>query len=88
MTPAEIREAILDILSDIAPDEDLSDLKDDVPFREQAGTGQHGLPRHRDGAAQAVPRADSRGGLPAAGQHEQHGQLPGTADEGHATASC
>ena len=35
MTAAEIREAILDILSDIAPDEDLSDLKDDVPFREQ-----------------------------------------------------
>ncbi len=35
MTPAEIREAILDILADIAPDEDLSDLKDDVPFREQ-----------------------------------------------------
>jgi acyl carrier protein len=35
MTSAEIREAVLDILSDIAPDEDLSDLKDDVAFREQ-----------------------------------------------------
>ena len=35
MTPAEIREEILDILADIAPDEDLSDLKDDVAFREQ-----------------------------------------------------
>jgi acyl carrier protein len=35
MTPAEIREEILDILEDIAPDEDLSELKDDVPFREQ-----------------------------------------------------
>lgn len=35
MTTTEIRECILDILSDIAPDEDLSDLKDDVPFREQ-----------------------------------------------------
>ncbi|MBQ6108665.1 MAG: acyl carrier protein, partial [Thermoguttaceae bacterium] len=31
----EIREAVLDILSDIAPDEDLSELKDDVSFREQ-----------------------------------------------------
>jgi acyl carrier protein len=35
MTPADIREAVIDILSDIAPDEDLSDLKDDVSFREQ-----------------------------------------------------
>ncbi len=35
MTAAEIKEAILDILADIAPDEDLSELKDDVPFREQ-----------------------------------------------------
>jgi acyl carrier protein len=35
MTGAEIREAVLEILSDIAPDEDLSNLKEDVPFREQ-----------------------------------------------------
>ncbi len=35
MTPADIREEILDILSDIAPDEDLGDLKDEVSFREQ-----------------------------------------------------
>ena len=35
MAPAEIREEILDILSEIAPDEDLSDLKDEVSFREQ-----------------------------------------------------
>lgn len=35
MNQDEIREAILDILSGIAPDDDLSDLKDDVPFREQ-----------------------------------------------------
>lgn len=35
MTKADIREAILDILSGIAPDDDLSGLKDDVPFREQ-----------------------------------------------------
>ena len=35
MTRAEIRAEILDILSDIAPDEDLSQLADDKPFREQ-----------------------------------------------------
>jgi acyl carrier protein len=35
MTAAEIREAILEILHDIAPDEDLSTLKEDVPFRDQ-----------------------------------------------------
>lgn len=35
MTSDEIREVVLDILSEIAPDEDLSDLKDDVAFREQ-----------------------------------------------------
>jgi acyl carrier protein len=35
MTSAEIRAAVLDILEGIAPDEDLSDLKDDVSFREQ-----------------------------------------------------
>lgn len=35
MTPGEIREEIVDILSDIAPDEDLTDLKDDVAFRDQ-----------------------------------------------------
>lgn len=35
MVPAEIREEVLDILSDISPDEDLSGLVDDKPFREQ-----------------------------------------------------
>ncbi len=35
MSPAEIRDEIIDILSEIAPDEDLSDLKDEVSFREQ-----------------------------------------------------
>ena len=35
MTPADIREEILDILEDIAPDEDLSEIKDEVSFREQ-----------------------------------------------------
>ena len=35
MNVAEIREEVLDILSDIAPDEDLSQLDDNVRFREQ-----------------------------------------------------
>ena len=35
MTATDIRETIIDILSDIVPDEDLTQLKDDVPFREQ-----------------------------------------------------
>ncbi len=35
MSPAEIKAVILDILGHIAPDEDLSSLKDDVPLREQ-----------------------------------------------------
>lgn len=35
MTSEEIRKAVRDILSDIAPDEDLSDLKEDVAFRDQ-----------------------------------------------------
>jgi acyl carrier protein len=35
MTSAEIRAAVLDILEGIAPDEDLSGLKNDVSFREQ-----------------------------------------------------
>ena len=35
MTPAEVREVVVDILEGIAPDEDLSNLKDDVALREQ-----------------------------------------------------
>ncbi len=35
MTVPEIKDAVTDILVDIAPDEDLSDLKDDIPFRDQ-----------------------------------------------------
>ena len=35
MTPAEIREEVLDILTIITPDEDLSGLVDETPFREQ-----------------------------------------------------
>jgi acyl carrier protein len=35
MTAAEIKQAVIEILADIAPDEDLSNLKEDVPFREQ-----------------------------------------------------
>ncbi len=35
MTGEQIRDVILDILSRIAPDEDLSDLNDEVAFRDQ-----------------------------------------------------
>jgi len=35
MAPTEIRQVILNILERIAPDEDLSNLDDSVPFREQ-----------------------------------------------------
>jgi acyl carrier protein len=35
MTRDEIRDEVLDILQDIAPDEDLSELADEQPFREQ-----------------------------------------------------
>ena len=35
MTNSDIRDVILEILEDIAPDDDLSNLKDDVAFREQ-----------------------------------------------------
>jgi len=35
MTVAEIREEVLDILEVIAPDEDLSQLDDEVNFRDQ-----------------------------------------------------
>ncbi|MBI3890317.1 MAG: acyl carrier protein [Candidatus Wallbacteria bacterium] len=37
MTREEIRKAIIDILADIAPDEDTSGLKDDVGLRDQLG---------------------------------------------------
>lgn len=35
MSPSEIRDEIIDILSEIAPDEDLSNLVDEQSFREQ-----------------------------------------------------
>ena len=35
MNDAEIKQAIIDIISDIAPDEDTSNLKPDVRLREQ-----------------------------------------------------
>lgn len=35
MSPAEIREEIIDILGDIAPDENMDDLVDEKNFREQ-----------------------------------------------------
>ncbi|MCH8830492.1 MAG: acyl carrier protein [Planctomycetes bacterium] len=35
MNPDQIRQVITGILEQIAPDEDLSHLKDDIPFRDQ-----------------------------------------------------
>ena len=35
MTREEVRQAVIDILKDIAPDEDLSSIKDEVTLREQ-----------------------------------------------------
>ena len=35
MTRKEVRRAVVNILEDIAPDEDLSSIKDDVTLREQ-----------------------------------------------------
>ena len=35
MTSEEIKAAVRNILADIAPDEDISDLKEDVAFRDQ-----------------------------------------------------
>jgi len=35
MSEEQIRQAIIEILARIAPDEDLSEVNDEVPFREQ-----------------------------------------------------
>ena len=35
MTPAEIRDEIINILEDITPDDDMDALEDDKPFRDQ-----------------------------------------------------
>ena len=35
MTRDEVRQAIIDILRDIAPDEDMNSIKDDITLREQ-----------------------------------------------------
>ena len=35
MNPGEIRQVVLSILERIAPDEDLSGLRDEAPFRDQ-----------------------------------------------------
>lgn len=37
MTNDEIRAAVLEIIEDIAPDEDLGSIKDDEPLRDQIG---------------------------------------------------
>jgi acyl carrier protein len=37
MTAEELRQAIIDIIADIAPDEDLSNVDDEQPLRDQIG---------------------------------------------------
>ena len=82
MTPAEIREEIIDILGDIAPDEDLSQLQDDVPFREQLELDSMDFldivmelrKRHRV----QIPEEDY-GQLASMAEHRR---VSGTADEG------
>lgn len=37
MTEAEIRELVLGIIADIVPDQDLSNIRDDEPLRDQLG---------------------------------------------------
>lgn len=35
MTKEELRQAVIDIIADVAPDEDPNQVKDDVPLRDQ-----------------------------------------------------
>ncbi len=37
MTVEEVRQAVVDIISDIAPDENIADINDDGPLRDQLG---------------------------------------------------
>lgn len=37
MTKEELRQAVLEIIADIAPDEDVSGIDDDKPLRDQIG---------------------------------------------------
>ncbi len=37
MTREELRQTIVDIIADIMPDEDLSNIEDDKPLRDQVG---------------------------------------------------
>lgn len=37
MTAAELRQAVIDIIADVAPDEELGDINDDEPLRDQIG---------------------------------------------------
>ena len=81
---AEIREAVLDILSDIAPDDDLSGLKDDVSFREQLELDSMDfldiVMELRKRYRVQVPEED----YPQLAQHGKHRGLSRTADEGPA----
>ena len=82
MTPADIRNEILDILDDISPDEDLDSLDDEKPFREQLELDSMDFldivmelrKRHRI----QIPEEDSE-----LGQHAFDRHLPDADDERH-----
>jgi uncharacterized protein (DUF934 family) len=63
MTKEECKKVVLDIIADIAPDEDLSNVKPDVRLRDQLQLDSMDFPRHRDGAAQAPRHRGARGRL-------------------------
>jgi acyl carrier protein len=67
MTPSEIRDEILDILSEIAPDEDLSQLDDAKSFREQL---------ELDSMDFLDIVMDSRGRVRQLGEHGEHRAVP------------
>ena len=51
MTREEVRQAVVDILEDIAPDADVSSIKDEVTLREQMDLDSDGFSRYCDGTS-------------------------------------
>jgi hypothetical protein len=44
MNKDKIKQIVLDIIAEIAPDEDLSDVKPEIRLRDQLGFGLNGFP--------------------------------------------
>ena len=81
MTADEIRQVVLDILGDIAPDEDLSKLHDDIPFREQLELDSMDFLDIVMELRKRYRIQHPRRGVRRAGQYEQHGEVPRAEDE-------